>query len=599
MAETESKVEGGAEDSYRSIEKVIESVRLDREKAMRLKVYVRMGMTAAAFLLGWWGYLTTHAGAIKLVDIANYAYQASQLLVFNMPQGVLHNQIPWQLQVARFALPGLAIYGSVMTYLDMVRAPLATWWAARKRNHVMVVGGSARTLKVTKRCVVVGIPVVVVLPEGDGTVKELRTLGLPVIVGSLDSPDTFQRAGIAGARATLLLAGSDAANLRALLSATEEAERRRTAGQEPLEIACELQSRMMSGMLAASMAERRGGAAECHIIDFDDVIARQLLPVLAPVLGRRDAPHLVMIGSDELALQVARRLLLNIGENGHVTVICENAEAAARNFFQNLPGRTDFLGLHFLQGGSDLAAASDEALEAAMAAGSPHALVISGSDEIAMARTLQAIRWLRARGEPPIPVLVRQRAGQTLARAGRLSIPDGDWAARLATFGDDGDECDPEALLRGHIDRLARAVHQAYLDLSPEGPSAVPWSGLAETFRESCRRQADHVHIKLARLCLEACLEQDGEALVLDPARIEDLAEFEHWRWCVDRWLDGWTLGERKDVAAQISPHLKPYAQLDEAIKEFDRAAVRNIPAVLAAAGLAARPQGDIYGMAR
>lgn len=188
--------------------------------------------------------------------------------------------MPWQLQVARFALPGLAIYATIMTYIDFAKVPLASLWAPRRRDHVIVAGDGARANDIAKRCLVDGLSLVAIQKDERTEVKSLRALGITVIVGSIDSPDTFVRAGIAGARAVALLSGSDSTNLRALISVDQAAKVNRPAGSAPLKIACDLQDRMMASVLSVALAEQRGGYVESHVIDSIDNVARQLVPRL-------------------------------------------------------------------------------------------------------------------------------------------------------------------------------------------------------------------------------------------------------------------------------------------------------------------------------
>ena len=58
----------------------------------------------------------------------------------------------------------------------------------------------------------------------------------------------------------------------------------------------------------------------------------------------------------------------------------------------------------------------------------------------------------------------------------------------------------------------------------------------------------------------------------------------EHRRWAEERLNRGWRPGPRDD-AAKRTPYLVPYADLPEAIKEYDRAPVREIPNLLAGIG--------------
>ncbi len=583
MAEEAAPDQG---DQYRALEKAIESIRVDREKALRFKAYVRTAMSVAAFCLGWWGYARIHQGEISISALIQHAYQASQLLTFNMPQGLLHSTLPWQLQVARFALPGLAIYATIMTYIDFAKVPLASLWAPRRRDHIIVAGDGARASDIAKRCLVDGLSLVAIQKEEGAEVKALRALGITVIIGSIDSPDTFVRAGIAGARAVALLSGSDSTNLRALTSVNQAAKVSRPAGSAPLKIACDLRDRMMASVLSVALAEQRGGHVENHVIDSIDNVARQLVPRLAPVLGGDVAPHVLVLGDDDMALQVARKVLLNAPEHTRLTIIAGDADKAARTFGDGIPEVESLCCVRFIQGGEGLEWADKEVLAEAQSLAPADAVIISAGDEAAIALAILVVRGRRSLGMPPVPVFVRQHCGQALLRAARLAVADTEQGDMLTAFGDNGEECDPDILLRGTLDRLARTVHETYLSEVSEGPSAVPWERLPETYRESCRRQADHIHVKLARLGLVARSGADLSMLNPTEEQVEDLSRLEHWRWCVDRWLDGWTLGATKDVLARTTPHLRPYDELSEEIKEFDRRAVRNMRNLLERAGL-------------
>lgn len=60
------------------------------------------------------------------------------------------------------------------------------------------------------------------------------------------------------------------------------------------------------------------------------------------------------------------------------------------------------------------------------------------------------------------------------------------------------------------------------------------------------------------------------------------MAEMEHARWVMERVLDGWTWGEKRDVLGKTSPYLVGWSQLPEDVKEWDRETVRKIPEFLA-----------------
>lgn len=69
------------------------------------------------------------------------------------------------------------------------------------------------------------------------------------------------------------------------------------------------------------------------------------------------------------------------------------------------------------------------------------------------------------------------------------------------------------------------------------------------------------------------------------------MAEIEHARWNVERLLDGWKWGEKRDIVKKTSPYLVGWSELSNDVKEWDRQTVRKIPEFLAKVGLEVRRQ--------
>ena len=73
----------------------------------------------------------------------------------------------------------------------------------------------------------------------------------------------------------------------------------------------------------------------------------------------------------------------------------------------------------------------------------------------------------------------------------------------------------------------------------------------------------------------------------LRPSEVECLAFLEHRRWVEERTAAGWTYAAQKDVARKQSPYLVDWDDLPDRAREWNRSATRDIPALLATAGLA------------
>jgi len=148
-----------------------------------------------------------------------------------------------------------------------------------------------------------------------------------------------------------------------------------------------------------------------------------------------------------------------------------------------------------------------------------------------------------------------------------------------------------DVLLGSAREILAQAIHAKYRHdnqdkRSPDDPSMQPWDSLLEELKESNRQQADHIPQKLKAVgCDFAPVVGPKPKLVkLSDQDIETMAKMEHDRWVAEKFLQGFSYGQR-DVHKKTSPYVVAWEDLIEDVKDFDRKAVREIPELLAAAG--------------
>jgi hypothetical protein len=114
-----------------------------------------------------------------------------------------------------------------------------------------------------------------------------------------------------------------------------------------------------------------------------------------------------------------------------------------------------------------------------------------------------------------------------------------------------------------------------------------PWEFLAENLKESNRRQADHIAVKLRAIGCEVSRPEPKRSVVtgFKPEEIELLARMEHQRWNAEKYVDGWTNGQARDDEKKIHDCLVDWDKLPEEIREYDRHAVRKIPELIALIG--------------
>ena len=136
---------------------------------------------------------------------------------------------------------------------------------------------------------------------------------------------------------------------------------------------------------------------------------------------------------------------------------------------------------------------------------------------------------------------------------------------------------------------MAKRLHDSYREIcrrfAAESDSDQPWERLHQTYRQASLRAVDHVPYKLFGAGLHCELDRaetlqlaPGATLFNDAEALERLAACEHRSWEMDRYLEGWRKGPHKDLQRRWNPYLGvPYEQLEEPIKEYDRAQVRAL----------------------
>lgn len=155
---------------------------------------------------------------------------------------------------------------------------------------------------------------------------------------------------------------------------------------------------------------------------------------------------------------------------------------------------------------------------------------------------------------------------------------------RVVSFGSWPEAFDGAGLLEPDYDGQAKRFHESYERLAAEEarnedpnvllPKPEPWKVLQDQLRVSNRRAAAHVRAKAfaSGYNLEGWLndqkggwrthdlppaaerlpEQDGDLM-------KTLVELEHRRWMLDKYLDGWRLGEKRDNYTRRRTDLIPF----------------------------------------
>lgn len=366
-------------------------------------------------------------------------------------------------------------------------------------------------------------------------------------------------------------------------------------------------------------------ATKLKPFSFVSGVAREVMLAHPPYLLARskdfNVQHIVVDGFKALGQALVREFLItSVSSNPSkmaVTVLDVDAKKQAAKFVARHPGLESYVDFSFVAADLSQQSPSIEAhIKERFEKIPPCAYYVTSTSAehpllhaIAIKDRCEREGWFDA----PIFVNSEDGAGLSTVRQGvgvfgsemdQEAPPSNQlYERRLIPFGSWQEGMDGTALLSLDYDELPRKFHETYLrtmNLDGKANSIEHnWDYLEEEFRVSNRRVAAHIRATLdaAGFDLQDWLEKgtrSGKSFsstdlpkeitafdLDDSEEIERLANLQHSRWMLDRMLNGWSYAKVRDNQARKHDCLVPYDDLEENIKEYDRAMVRQIASIV------------------
>jgi TrkA family protein/RyR domain-containing protein len=557
--------------------------------------WIAIGLAAiAALVLGYIGF-DQHAVAAGR-SFGDKLYLSLQL--FAIESGNVSSP-SWELEVARFLAPVVAVYAAVSAVATLLREQLQLLRVRLMRQHVVICGLGERGLALARGFNERGDRVVAVEQDDDARgIAECREEGIVVLIGDITDRPMLHKARVGRASHLVAVAGDDGVNaeVAADLPQLVPSHRRR-----PLTAFVHVTDPNLCRLLRQSAIT--APATGSHRLDFFsiyEIAARILVRQYFPAAGDNGAgagpDGMVVIGLGEmgeaLMVHAARTWRTTRGESAprlKVTVVDRAAEQKCASLSLRYPQLNAVCDLAQAQieiEGPDFERAEFLSRHSGRAGGS---VVFVCVDDDALGLTAAQALLPSARAAR-LPVVVRMSR-----HAGLAALVDRTGADNtLRAFPLLDLTCKPGLLLEGTRELLARVIHEDYLrgqrdrgETPATKAAVVEWEDLDEQFRESNRRHADHIGVKLSAVhCgLGPLTDWDAQLFEFVPEEVEELAQMEHLRWRDEREAENWKPGPVKDDVRKISPYLVDWGELPDDIREFDRTFVRGLPALLAQAG--------------
>jgi hypothetical protein len=532
-------------------------------------------------LWGWWIRQPPHS----LVEWFNTLFRTLQFITLQFPRE-LEATIPWQLQLARLAVPLVAALATLNLLIGSLTRPIRLALLPWEKEHIVICGAERLTEAALRVMAARDRQVVLLAPYFESSRREaLEGMGLTCIDADPGLTDTYSALNLRYASALFLTAADDLANLdRAMLALG--ALHDRPAALPPLLLGVQLEDEVLASELSLALdGLSRSSGVQYRRLCPDSEGLGEALREHAPALSKTDSEqrtHVLVVGLAGRWQQVLAQLVMIAQDHPHqvplFSLVLEDTEAKAferwRRARPDLPLVAEF---------AVLPALPETVPEVWIA---PQLAVVMQPDAMAITTALGLRRPGHQLGTENIAVLVRQqREDRLLAPLGGVALA-GRSLAGLLPF---GGVLRPESLERV-LDRkgeaLAMALHAHYQGLAPQlgggSPASVAaWEALPENLREANRAAAAHAPVLFAAVGLS--LEDQGQTTRLTEVQLNLLAEVEHRRWCAERIMQGWRHAPMRDDSRRLHPSLCPYAELPPAEQRKDREDVLTLARVLAA----------------
>ena len=567
------------------------------------KIPLLLGLGILSVILGTMGFQKRFALTGTQGNFGTSLYGAIQLL--RLEGGNLNGPIPWELGVARWLSPAVAMY---TVLLGLTKVFHHEWQRLRLKftsNHIIICGLGEKGIILARNFRDISKQVVVIEKDANNSnIPICYEIGAIVLHGDARDVDLLRQAGVQRASHLIIVSGNDGTNAEIVVRAREMTVDRKGNGK--LNCTVHLQDMQLWNLLRQQeFNSERTKACRTEFFNVYDQGARQLLDLYFSLPEKSPdmiATHILLVGlgnlGEQLVLNMARRWYPIFMANRvkiRISVIEYEADKKMERIAQkySLVREVCEWSTLAMEVGSIEFERSD--LFASLQSGNDISQVyICSDDETIGLSAAQSI--LKRTANKNLEILVRMNDDSGLASLLRGTQGTGIDFQRLYIYGLLEHTCKTNLLNDGSHENIAREIHRAYIRLEESKGNTIEtnrniakWDELGEDFKEMNRDNADDIGVKLERIGYDVLpwIDFARNEFEFSANEIEDMAQMEHERWCRQKREQGWVYGSKRNDAKKIHPSLIAWEDMkfSEAEKEKDRNLVRQIPHLLALAG--------------
>jgi len=553
-----------------------------------------LSLVGLTVFLGVMGFASYFAKRQELRSLQDCLYLTLQL--FTLESGSIPGEKIWSLELARFLAPLLSGYAAIQALMALFAKQLLLIRLSAIKNHTIVCGLGRKGYMFAQDFWRKGFRVVLIEVDANNPfIPMVKALGIPVLIGNGADENLLKQARLSKANHLIAVCGADGVNAEIAISSQAIWH---PTDQRTLHCFLHIVDPAVWDMLSGRKFAFDSRSFQMDFFNIYDWGARQALerfPIFHAQAQPASPPHIVIIGlgkfGGSLLIHAARTWFWIIRDMPRpkklrITIIDTVAKLKIEGLIRRYPQLQDACTLIPMQ--TDIRWLDARSKDAKILLNRSHPVqqtfVCLDSDSLALhaAAILQNLFTAR---QTPIIVRMALRAGL----ATLLSSSPADQADPIKIFPLLDETCKAEAL-EDYIDVLAKAMHEAYIEQCQRNGSSVreneslqPWDRLSKNLQNSNREQAHHLPFKLKKIGYQLKPLHDWQAdrLRFTDGEVETMAQLEHSRWLEERHQADYKEGPKSEPH-KSNPNIKPWHELDERTKDFDRNTVRLIPKFLA-----------------
>lgn len=547
-------------------------------------------------ILGYQHYFELHG---EPFGFARSFYRTLQL--FTMEGGDFDAPIPVLLHVVRFTAPLVTIGAVILALWEIFEKQWKRWRISRMKNHIVIIGLGTKGKNIMAESLEKEKKAKVLVIEKDPLNPHLASLKnrrCRHIIGSASNIDILKKARINHAKQVHLMMGDDSQQVQTCVLIYDLIKEMNRDKGDPLECNMHLLKHEYLDILRKHrLVQNINDGLSLNVFNLYENSARELFQEHKPDRS----------GISETSTKYVQLIILGFGHAGEalalqcaltghylnrknkifpqVVIFDRDAKNKVEEFKKRYPTYDEYCHI------------SDKAIEANSPQLIPelekylkdpealNTIVLCFDNKINnLMLGLQIDGLSPSTPSIPFQVFIRTDDNESIDAISK----------NLKPYGLPSSVCSLNAITGCDLDEQAKAVHADFHKTRKTNKSFgtqasdVDWDELPQEYRDSNRKAADHIGVKMRGIGCQIVSAKDDprEPTEFTTSEVDLLAELEHYRWNAERSLAGWTLGEVKSEENRKTPYLVEWDDLPEKIQQYDRDAVENIPNVLNEAGL-------------